>query len=249
MWVKAIKTPLIRTGDSINYVISKVVPHLTEETVVVITSKVFSFAESRLVRKKKSDRSEKWALAKKEADWWLDPAETKHQTMLTIKGNFMSANAGVDESNAEGNKMALWPADPQASVEAVWRFLREHYGVRRVGVVMSDSRVLPLNWGTVGCGLAHCGFEAVKSYVGTKDLFRRKMKVTRMNMLQALAGAANLEMGEGAEQTPLAIIGDVTGLTFQNQEPSKAELEFLKIPVEADLFGPLLKSDLWNRGG
>ena len=78
--------------------------------------------------------------------------------------SWIFANGGIDESNSQGNFYSLWPKDPQASVNAVWQFLRSHYSINEVGVIMSDSSGIPLNWGVISHGIAHCGFKALKSY-------------------------------------------------------------------------------------
>jgi len=55
-------------------------------------------------------------------------------------------------------------------------------------------------------------------------------------------------MGEGKEQTPLAVIEDVPFVKFQNKNPSKKELKNFHINMEDDLYGPLLKSVKWIKG-
>lgn len=249
MFAKAIKTPRVRVGDNLNHIIATSIPQVPENSVLVIASKIFSFAENRLVKKRTRTKAEKWALAKQEADWWLDPNASKYQCMLTIKGNWMFANAGIDESNAEKGFFALWPEDPQASVNAVWRFLREHYGVAHVGVIMSDSRSSPLSWGVIGHGIAHCGFEALRSYIGQPDLHGRPMEMEQVNMVQSVVAVGTLVMGEGNEGTPIGLVTDIPGIVFQDHEPTEAELKHLQIDKEDDIYAPLLTSVAWNKGG
>jgi F420-0:gamma-glutamyl ligase len=71
--------------------------------------------------------------------------------------------------------------------------------------------------------------------------------MTKVNVVDALATAAVL-VGEGSEQTPLAVVGEVLFVTFQERDPSPAELEQLRIAVEIDLYGPLLTSVRWHKG-
>lgn len=248
MKVSGIKTPLVGVGDDILDIIAKSVEVLPEKSILVITSKIFSFCENRLVKKKSGTREEKHELAKREAEYYLDPHSSKYNLMLTIKGNWMFVNAGIDESNAD-NQYALWPKDPQKSANRMWRFLRRHYRVKEVGVIMSDSRSFPLNWGVVGHGITHCGFESLKSYVGRSDLFGRIMQMEKVNLVQSIAAAAVMEMGEGDEQTPLAVVTGVKRIVFQTRPPTAAELKSLRIKLADDAYAPILLKAGWKRGG
>lgn len=247
MEAHAVKTRLVHVGDSVERVIAESIPSLPEKSVLVIASKIFSFAENRLVPRTTNDKGEKWALAKQEADWWLDPDQSKYQCMLTIKGNWMFANAGIDESNAE-NHYALWPTDPQRSVNQIWQFLRSQYGVSEVGVIMSDSRALPLSWGVMGHAIASCGFEVLKSYIGKPDLHGRLMQMEQINMAQSLVSVGTVVMGEGSEQTPLAVITDIPSLVYVDHVPTMEELAAVSITIQDDIFAPLLTRVPWQKG-
>jgi len=248
MTIRAIKTPLVKVGDDICYIIAENIKSLTEKSVIIIASKIFSFCESRLIEKKTGQREEKHELVKQEAEYYLDPHASKYNLMLTVKGNWMFVNAGIDESNAD-NQYSLWPKDPQKSVNAVRKFLRRHYCVKKVGVIMSDSKSFPLNWGVVGHGIVHCGFKALKSYIGRPDLFGRLMQMEKVNLVQSLAAAGVLEMGEGNEQTPIAIVTDIKSIVFQSRPPTAEELRSLKINLEDDAYAPILLRADWKKGG
>jgi F420-0:gamma-glutamyl ligase len=249
MEAQAIKTRLVKPNDSMEEVISESIGKLSEKSVLVIASKIFSFCENRLVKKNSNDKAEKWELAKKESDWWLHPDESIYQCMLTIKGNWMFANAGIDESNANGKNFVLWPKDPQVSVNKVWKFLRRHYGVKQVGVIMSDSRSMPLNWGVVGHGIAYCGFEPLYSYIDQPDLFGRVMQMERVSVVQSLVSVGTTVMGEGNEGTPIAVITDIPRVTFTDQPPTAEEIEALTPSITDDIYAPLLTRAPWNKGG
>ena len=113
---------------------------------------------------------------------------------------------------------------------------------------MSDSKSFPLNWGVVGHGIAHCGFKTLKSYIGKPDLFGRLMKMEQVNMAQGIAVAAVLEMGEGAEQTPIAVVTDIKDIIFQSRPPTTKELNSLKINLEDDAYAPILLKADWREG-
>ena len=249
MTVTAIRTPLIRPGNDLAGELAASLPlPLPDGCVLVVASKVVSIAEGRLTGRA-GDRAALHDLVRAEAEWYLEPHASRYDIMLTIKGNWMFVNAGIDVSNAAG-KLAPWPRDPQRSANELWRRLREHpAGARRLGVIIADSGGIPLNWGVVGRGIAHCGFQALRDYTGTPDLHGRKFTMEKTNLVQSIAAAAVLEMGEGAEQTPVAVVEGVGRLQFQQREPSAAELQALRISLEDDAYAPVLRHAPWKPGG
>lgn len=248
MHVMAYRTALVQPGDSLEKVITEAIPALPERSLVIVASKIVSTCENRFVPKVTGDRAEKHALVRQEAELYVEPSESKYDIMLTIKNNWMFANAGIDESNAQ-DKYLLWPSDPQQSVTDIWHFLRQHYGVKELGVTLSDSRAMPLNWGVVGHSIAYCGFNPLRSYIGQPDLFGRPLKMEQVNIAQSLTALASVEMGEGNEQTPLAVLSDITNIEFQDHAPTAAELAALKIDLVDDVFAPLLTKADWKKGG
>ena len=114
------------------------------------------------------------------------------------------------------------------------------YGVRDVDLKI-DFRLapkgelrFPLRVGTVGVALSYSGFKGVKNLIGKKDLFGRPLKMTRMNLADALAVSAVLLMGEGAECCPLAVIQKAPVIWTQ-----KTDCEEIQIPLKDDLYYPL----------
>ena len=247
MKVTAFQTPIIQAGQELFPVIAEAIPHLPERSVLVIASKIVSTSENRFVPKQDDTKDEKHELVKKEAEFYTDPHSSKYNLMLTIKRNWMFVNAGIDESNAN-NHYILWPEDPQKSVNEIWSFLRQHYGVKEVGVTMSDSASIPLNWGVTGFAIAHCGFNPLKSYIGKPDLFGRTMVMEQVSIMQSVTAAAVLEMGEGNECTPLGLVEEIKDIEFQDHVPSAEELIRMKIDLEDDVFAPILTKADWKRG-
>lgn len=243
----AFSTPLVKTGDDLFQIIADSIPTLPERSILVVASKIVSTCENRFVPRLSDKVEEKHALVKQEAEWYTDPHSSKYHLMLTIKRNWMFVNAGIDESNADGQYI-LWPVDPQRSVNDIWHFLRDHYQVAEVGVTMSDSTSIPLNWGVTGHAIAHCGFNPLRSYIGKPDLFGRVMQMEQVNIMQSVTTAATLEMGEGDERTPLGLVTEVRDVEFHDHVPSPQELADLKIALEDDVFAPILTKADWQRG-
>lgn len=248
MQIAAHQTKLIKNGDSLFEIIAQSISSVPENSVLVVSSKIISTCEGRFVPKIKDTREEKHDLVRQEATLYTQPHSSKYDLMLTIKENWMFVNAGIDESNADGQYL-LWPENPQQSANDIWKFVREHFGVKNIGVTISDSTSIPLNWGVIGHAIAHCGFEALKSYIGKPDLYGRLLKMEQVNMMQSITVAAVLEMGEGAERTPLGMVRDVRDIVFQDRIPSQKELDFLHIEIEDDAFAPILTKADWKKGG
>ncbi len=249
MKVTPIRTEPFHVGTDLFQVISAVIQKLEERSIVIITSKVVSIVEGRVIPidKNRSDKEQKDELVEKEADYFLSSSENPYGFCISVKNNTIIASAGIDESNAEGN-FVFWPKDPQTSANAIRAFLQKKYTVKEVGVVITDSHVLPLRWGTHGTSIAHSGFQALNDYRGKPDIFGRSLQVSQANVAEGLAAAAVLVMGEGNEQTPIAIVQDLPFVQFQDRDPSEDELKSLAISLEEDLFTPILKKANWKKG-
>lgn len=245
MKVTAIRTHKITKGDRDLFVIlDKYISELGESSVLAVTSKIVSICEGRVVRTDETDKDE---LIKQEADLYLPKEESKYDLFLTIKNNLLAVSAGIDESNADGNYV-LWPENPQNTANKVRAYLKNRFKLKKIGVIITDSKTTPLRWGVTGAVIAHSGFSAINDLIGTDDLFGRKLKMTKVGVLDGLSAAAVLEMGEGSEQTPLAVISDVPFVEFQDRNPTPDELNELKISIDDDVYAPLLKGVKWQNG-
>lgn len=247
MEITAYKTKAVTVGDSLFPILDSALPTLSEGDVVVVTSKIVSISEGAVV---KHDGSvDKLDLIKQEADFYLDvPLSQTYGVTITIKDNKLVANAGIDESNGNGY-FILWPRDPFKSAIAIWEYLRKKFKLTKLGVIMTDSHVIPLEWGTRGRTLAWCGLEPLKNYIGSPDIFGKNLHATKASIIDGMSAAAVTVMGEGNEQTPLALIRDVPFVTFQDRPPTKEEIDALAIKPEDDIYAPLLTSVHWVKGG
>ncbi len=244
MEIIPIKTHKIIPGENLFKVIGQYIPDLEEKSVVAITSKIVSICEGKVVKIGKIDKKK---LIEQEADYYLPPEQSKYNISLTIKDNLLVPTAGIDESNGNGDYI-LWPKDPQKTANKTREYLKKKFSLKYVGVIITDSKTTPLRWGTTGIALAHSGFSALNNYIGQPDIFGRLLHVTKANIIDGLAAAAVLAMGEGNEQTPLAVIEGVPFVKFQNRNPSKSELQGLKISMKDDLYAALFKGVEWLKG-
>lgn len=247
MQVTPIKTDLVKVGDNLLEVISKNIKTLPEESVLVVTSKIVSVCQGRLIKKLSEEKPEKHDIVKNEADLYVDPLLSKYNMMLTVKDNILAVNAGIDESNANEN-FILWPKDVQKVANDIWKFLKDYYKIKKVGVIISDSKTFPLKWGIVGTAVCFSGFKGLYDYRGKEDIFGRKLVMSQINMAEALAVSAVLEMGEANEKMPLCVIEDITKIEFQNRVPTKKELKDLIINIKDDVYAPILMKAKWKKG-
>jgi putative folate metabolism gamma-glutamate ligase len=245
MIVKAIKTHKITPDDhDVLKILARYVLRLSEGSIVAITSKIISICEGRFVPVESSDKDD---LVKRESDFYLPKESNKYNLYLAIKNNLLAVSAGIDESNSDGNYV-LWPKDPQASANKIRAYLAKRFKLKKIGVIITDSKTTPLRFGVTGAAIAHSGFSALNDLIGTKDIFGRTLKMTKVSVLDGLAASAVLLMGEGSEQTPLAIISDIPFVRFQERNPTGKELSELKIDIGDDVYAPILKAAKWKKG-
>ena len=224
MHIEKIKTALFKKGDPLLAFVLHHVPKLENGDVLVITSKIIALAERRVGKIKDKEK-----LIRKESKEIISTP----WAFLTLTSDGWGINAGIDESNAD-DEIILLPKDPFASAEKLLLKLKAHYKINKLGVLITDTRSVPLRVGTVGRAIGFAGFKPLKSYIGKDDLFGRKSRVTQSNHADALAAASVCVMGEGSEQTPLALIKNAP-ITFTPRPlPLKAKKLYM-LPRE-DIF-------------
>ncbi len=232
--VQAVETPLFAVGGHLADFIATQVPRslVRENMVLAVTSKIVSLAENRILLKDEAPSKED--LVRRECEHFL--GTIGYNTTLTVAHGLLIPAAGIDESNAAGDFYILYPIDPYASAQKLWQELRERWGLKNLGVILTDSHTTPLRRGVTGIGLSFWGFEPTENLVGAPDLYGRPFKMTQINHVDALAGLAVYAMGEGTVPRPLAVVHG-TALTFV-EEDRRANLG---MPLEEDLYFPILR--------
>ena len=227
MEIKAIKTRVFFENKDLTTFISKHIKNLKENSVLVVTSKIVALSEGRVVDYK--NEKQKTEIIKRESDFAL---KTKI-VWLTVKDGMVMANAGVDESNASG-ELILLPKDSFKSAGILRKNLMKKFNLKNLGILITDSRLMPLRAGVVGVALGYAGFEGIRNYVGKKDIFGRILKMSKTDVADSLATAAVLCMGEGKEKQPLAIITGAP-IIFTN----RVKKNELIIDPKKDIYAPL----------
>lgn len=214
---------------------------LRAHDVLVVTSKVFSRSEGRFVdvsRVTPSPRAEELARTVGKDARMVELILRESTDVSRAAPNviivrhrlgFVSANAGIDLSNASpthetdpsgGPWALLLPEDPDACAKRTREALEARYGVS-LGVVISDSHGRPFRMGTVGIALGVSGLPALHNQIGRADLDGRKLESTLTAPADQVAAAADLVAGQADEARPVIL---VRGLSFQASDSSATEL-------------------------
>ena len=198
---------------------------LQERDVLVVTHKLVSKAEGRLVEvgsdpQAHADLIEREAAAVLRRRDGLVITETRH--------GLVCANAGVDRSNIAPGWAALLPADPDRSARRIRLRLEEEAGVK-LGVIISDTHGRAWRHGLVDVAIGVSGLAAIADHRGRRDAHGNILEVTEVAVADEAAAAAELVMGK-TRQIPAAVI---RGLEFPDGEGRAADL--IRRPAD-DLF-------------
>jgi len=201
---------------------------LIDRDVVVVTQKIVSKAEDRLVDIDADDPLAKVALVESEA---VRVLRRRGELLITeTRHGFICANAGVDLSNVAAGKAALLPIDSDRSARAILAGLRHRLGVD-VGVVISDTFGRPWRRGGTDVAIGCAGVAAVIDLRGTPDATGRELQATEVCVADEIASAAELVMGKD-RNVPAAV---VRGIPASWLRSASVAAEIIRPPAE-DLF-------------
>lgn len=203
---------------------------LQEGDVLLITSKILAIHQGRCLPVQTTDKA---TLVAKESDHLI--ADLDQEVTLTIKNRTFIPWAGIDESNANGYYV-LWPDHIDDLLQDLHQYLCQKFTLKNLGIVATDSNLIPFRRGSVGMSIGHYGFNPLRDYRGDYDLFGRPLYLTQANVVDALAAMAVLLMGEGRESIPMVV---ARGVSFVDFAQTQAHMD-LYIPPEEDLFRPFL---------
>ena len=199
--------PEVRPGDDLAALIAGAAD-LADGDVVVVTQKVVSKAEDRLVDidpevgHRPLVERESVRILRRRGD--LVIAETEH--------GFVCANAGVDLSNVEAGQAALLPVDSDRSARRIRDALHHRFSVD-VAVVVSDTFGRPWRRGVTDVAIGCAGLRPVVDLRGTTDALGRELQVTEVAVVDEIAAAAELVMGKAAG-VPVAVVRGIDPAWF-----------------------------------
>lgn len=200
---------------------------LADGDVVVVTSKVVSKAEGRVLTGLGVGGREKAI----DAEAVRVVAERGQTRIVETQHGFVLAAAGVDASNVERGSVALLPVDPDDSARRIRRGLRERLGVQ-VGVVVSDTFGRPWRIGLVDAAVGLAGLRPLDDLRGRTDNHGNPLEATVTAVADEIAAAAELVKGKLAG-VPVAVIRGLAHLTTDDDGPG---MRPVIRPADEDLF-------------
>jgi coenzyme F420-0:L-glutamate ligase/coenzyme F420-1:gamma-L-glutamate ligase len=200
---------------------------LADGDVLVVTQKVVSKAEGRLVAVDPDDRDARRKLVESESVRIL---RKRDDLLITeTRHGFVCAAAGIDLSNVDQGYAALLPLDSDVSARRIRDALRAKHGVE-VAVIVSDTFGRAWRIGLTDVAIGVAGVAAVLDLRGTTDVQGRELLVTEVAVADEIAGAAELVMGKAAN-VPAAVVRGIDAAWLR-----ESSVRELIRPAAEDLF-------------
>ncbi len=221
--------------DSLWNLLDDKIKKIKDGDIVLITSKILGIHQGRCIPI--SSDIDKQTLVRQEADELIHERQPIHPPFqITIKHNTLIASAGIDESNALGHYV-LWPKNVNQLLREIHQYICRKRKIKKLGVIATDSHIIPLRRGVVGVSIGFYGIEPLRDYRGKKDIFGRTLLYKQSNIIDSIAAFGVFLMGEGSEQTPIVILRYAHFVRFVKRGTYRK----LIIPRKHDLYRPLLK--------
>ena len=206
--------PEITAGADLAELIAGAAGGLADGDILVVTSKIVSKAEGRVVRADREQAIDAESVRVVARRGPTRIVETRHGLVL--------AAAGVDASNTPPGTVVLLPEDPDASARQLRKGLRDRLGVT-VGVLITDTLGRPWRNGQTDAAIGAAGVAPVRDYRGTADTFGTPLEVTVAAVADEIAAAADLVKGKTAG-IPVATVRGLAGLVTDSDGPGARAL-------------------------
>lgn len=240
--------PEIQPGTNLSDLIGNVVEAsaegLRDGDILVVTSKIVSKAEGRVIRAEERESAisaETVRLVARRAHpgGVTQIVENRHGVVM--------AAAGVDNSNTPEGTVLLLPQDPDASARELCDALRHRFGVD-VGVILSDTLGRPWREGQTDAAIGAAGLRVLEDYRGTTDASGNTLAVSTAAVADEVAGAADLVKGK-ATGRPVALVRGLAHLVVPDSALDHAltTAHDLVRPAENDMFR-LGSDEAYSRG-
>jgi coenzyme F420-0:L-glutamate ligase/coenzyme F420-1:gamma-L-glutamate ligase len=245
--------PLIKSGDDLAKIIVEVAEKdglkFEDGDVMVIAQKIFSKAEKRVIKLEDvvpSKKAEEVAKITEKSPKFIELVlkETKKivkvsKDVLLVedKRGLICINAGIDKSNVKGrSNFALLPKNPDESAEKCRIEIKKLTG-KNVAVIISDTYSRPFRRAQINLAIGVAGIKPFKDYRGKKDLFGQTLRVKNVAVIDEIAAAAELLMGQATEARPVVVL---KGLCDAVDFCEKCSIAEVQISREEDLFSNAL---------
>ncbi len=207
--------PEVRAGDDLAELIATATPDLRDGDILVVTSKVVSKAEGRVM--KGTDRE-----AAIDAETVRVVARRGDTRIVETRHGLVMAAAGVDASNVEPGWVLLLPEDPDKSARRLRAGVRDRLGVD-VGVVVSDTFGRPWREGLVDVAIGAAGVQALEDLRGQRDSYGNELGMTMTALADQIAAAAELVKGKLAG-VPVAVVRGLDAFVTKDDGPGAVAL-------------------------
>jgi coenzyme F420-0:L-glutamate ligase / coenzyme F420-1:gamma-L-glutamate ligase len=209
--------PEITAGDDLAALIADAAaadPGLRDGDILVITSKVVSKSEGRVVRGDRESAIDAETVRVVARRGQTRISETRHGLVL--------AAAGVDESNTEPGTLVLLPVDPDGSAQRLRKAISGRSGVR-LAVIITDTMGRPWRAGQTDTAIGAAGLLPLRDHRGEADTFGNVLEVTMAAVADEIAAAADL-VKQKTTQIPVAVVRGLPGLVTDAAGPGAAAL-------------------------
>jgi coenzyme F420-0:L-glutamate ligase/coenzyme F420-1:gamma-L-glutamate ligase len=206
--------PEIAAGADLARLISEGAPDLRDGDIVVVTSKIVSKAEGRVVREDRERAIDGEAVRVVARRGQTRIVETRHGLVL--------AAAGVDSSNTPPGTVVLLPEDPDGTARRLRKALGERRGVS-VGVIITDTMGRPWRTGQTDAAIGAAGLAPLRDHRGQADTFGNTLEVTLAAVADEIAAATDLVKGK-TTGVPVAIVRGLAELVTGSDGPGAAAL-------------------------
>jgi coenzyme F420-0:L-glutamate ligase / coenzyme F420-1:gamma-L-glutamate ligase len=201
--------PEITAGADLAALIADAADDLRDGDILVITSKIVSKAEGRVVAAAREQAIEAETVRVVARRGATTIAQTRHGLVL--------AAAGVDESNTVPGTVVLLPEDPDESARRLRKALHHRTG-RRLGVIVTDTMGRPWRAGQTDNAIGAAGVIPVRDLRGETDTFGNILEVTVAAVADEIASAADLVKGK-SQGVPVAVVRGLAGLVTEPDGP------------------------------
>jgi coenzyme F420-0:L-glutamate ligase/coenzyme F420-1:gamma-L-glutamate ligase len=215
--------PEITAGADLAELIGGAAGGLADGDILVVTSKIVSKAEGRVVRADREQAIDAESVRVVARRGSTRIVETRHGLVL--------AAAGVDASNTPPGTVVLLPEDPDGSARRLRKALMDRLGVR-IGVLVTDTLGRPWRAGQTDAAIGAAGVAPLRDYRGTADTFGVALEVSVAAVADELAGAADLVKGKAAG-IPVAVVRGLADLVTEADGPGA---QALVRPAAEDMF-------------
>lgn len=234
-----IKTrPLLPPKDNIFDIFDNYVKDLKDWDIVFITSKIIAIHQWRCID---STTVSKKDLIEKEADKRITTDVIPWRNIyITIKNNILIPSAWIDESNANWYYI-LWPNKLPEITKEIHKYFCKKYNIKNLWIIITDSTTRPLKWWVVWIWIYSYWINPIRDERWKVDIFWRELKITQINIIDALSAMAVYLMWEWAECQPIVVWRNIPWLEYTYEDI----YDNIQIPPEQDLYCSLLKPLLW----